>query len=449
MSTVLADRLKEFNEAIPKKEAEAQTAWTKFDKLRTELAESEVDVKDTESDAFKKADEAHKEYTTAAQEVQNLQKARESVWAMTGENDPEFGSKGLEDREKDRREQIKEIWHGEDMAAKAIASKAYKDLLESGALTDGSQLKFNVGLAKTERETFKQLLMAGPDASKTLITGLSDTSAGAHVVNDRQAGYYPLLLRPLFLTQLISVLNTDSDVVEFVRQTGFTNNAAETAEATSAADGLKPESAMAFEIVQQLVQNIAHWIPATRRALADAGQLAGLIDETLRAGVAQRLETQIISGAGTGVTLRGILATSGIATQAVGGDTKLDAIHKAITQIRLAFLEPTAVGLHPTDYQTLRLAKDLNGQYLMGSPFAPGADTLWGIPTTVGAQFPQGTGLVGKYDEAKLWIREGVEVLATDSHADFFVRNIAVLLAEMRVAFGVPRPAAFCQVTGL
>lgn len=445
MSTVLADRLKDINKAVDEKTQIAQEKWDAFDAARKTYAESGADLADTTSDGFLKMDEVHKEYTSAAEELQQLEKAREATWSMIGESDPDFGSKG-NDPNKERREQVKELWHSADIGAKAVASDGYKELLESGALKDGSRLKFNASLVTTERELFKNLLAAGGE--KTLVTGASDTQAGAFVQNDRQ-GYYPMLLRPRFLTQLISVMDTDSDVVEFVRQTGFTNNAAETAEATSSADGTKPESALAFEVVQQNVQNIAHWLPATRRALADAGQLAGLIDDALREGVNQRLETQIVSGGGTGTNLRGIYNTSGIATQAVGGDTKLDAVHKAITQIRLAFIEPTAVGLHPNDWEELRLAKDTNGNYLMGSPWSDGAATLWGLPGVVGSQFTEGTGLVGKYDEAKLWIREGIEVLASDSHSDFFVKNIVVLLAEMRVAFGVPRPAAFCTVTSL
>jgi hypothetical protein len=31
----------------------------------------------------------------------------------------------------------------------------------------------------------------------------------------------------------------------------------------------------------------------------------------------------------------------------------------------------------------------------------------------------------------------------TDSHADFFIRNMVAILAEERIAFGVTRPTAF------
>ncbi len=34
----------------------------------------------------------------------------------------------------------------------------------------------------------------------------------------------------------------------------------------------------------------------------------------------------------------------------------------------------------------------------------------------------------------------------TDSHADFFIRNLVAILAEERVAFAVTRPTAFVNV---
>jgi hypothetical protein len=76
-----------------------------------------------------------------------------------------------------------------------------------------------------------------------------DASGGALVVPQRLPGItVPLPHRPLRLLDLITVGQTDSDAVSYVEMTGFTNNAAETAEATAASgtSGTKPESALAL-----------------------------------------------------------------------------------------------------------------------------------------------------------------------------------------------------------
>jgi hypothetical protein len=39
--------------------------------------------------------------------------------------------------------------------------------------------------------------------------------------------------------------------------------------------------------------------------------------------------------------------------------------------------------------------------------------------------------------------------MVSDQHADFFTRNLLAILAEMRAAFGVLDPEAFCTVTAV
>ncbi|WP_264922210.1 phage major capsid protein, partial [Mycobacteroides chelonae] len=72
--------------------------------------------------------------------------------------------------------------------------------------------------------------------------------------------------------------------------------------------------------------------------------------------------------------------------------------------------------------------------------------TLWGIPVVESESQPEGNGLLGDYKKAVLWDREQTTVTMTDSHEDFFVRNLVAVLGEERVAFGVTRPPAFVSV---
>jgi HK97 family phage major capsid protein len=86
---------------------------------------------------------------------------------------------------------------------------------------------------------------------------------------------------------------------------------------------------------------------------------------------------------------------------------------------------------------------------LFGGPQVGGTLTLWGVPVITTPLIAAGTALVGDFKQAILWAREGVTVTASTEHADFFIKNLVAVLAEGRWAFGVPRPAAFCKVTGL
>jgi len=296
-----------------------------------------------------------------------------------------------------------------------------------------------------------------PDMYKTLITGASATSGGAFVVDERLPLYVDLRQRKLTLRDLVAPGQTGSDLVEYVRQTLFTNAAAPTAEATTTTvGGTKPESALAWEVVQEAVKTIAHWIPATRRALADAGQIRSIVDSHLRLGLDLTLEDQMVNGNGTGENFTGILNTTGILVQTLGGDTRLDALKRAMTNVSLdapsggGGVPADGILMNPLDLDEILLAKDTTGQYIIGDPAmrqGGGQVYLWGRPVAESTVIAQGNAIVAGWMMATmLWDREEATLTASDSHSDFFVRNLVAILAEMRAAFGVLRPAGVCDV---
>lgn len=158
-----------------------------------------------------------------------------------------------------------------------------------------------------------------PGGLKALVTGTADSSAGAFIEPMRYADQF-ITRRPLTMRDIITIGQTQSDMVEYVRQVSETNNAAMVPEAqstapigdgtggtvTAAVGGLKPESGMVFEKVTTNVKTVAHWMPATKRALADAGQMQTLIDGFLRWGLEDELEDQMILGNGSGENFEGL-----------------------------------------------------------------------------------------------------------------------------------------------
>lgn len=308
-----------------------------------------------------------------------------------------------------------------------------------------------------------------PIPVKSLFTGSNDLSGGAFVVSE-QSGIVEMLGRREFkLRDLISVRRTTSDTIEYVAQTSHTNAAAPVAEATSSAaptapgtagalvldadGGYKPEGAWAFERRSTVVRTIAEWVPATKRALADVAQLEGLIRDELRVDIQEAEETQIVSGSGTGENLRGILNVSGIQTQAAtttNDATWFASFRTAVTKIRtVGRTIPNAILVNPAQGEKIDTAKDAQNRFYGNGPFGVAPRTLWGYPVVESEAITAGTALVGDFSKAVLWDREQTTVTMTDSHADFFIRNMVAILAEERVAFAVTRPTAFCTVTGL
>lgn len=289
---------------------------------------------------------------------------------------------------------------------------------------------------------------------KDVITGVGDTSAGAFVESERTGIYEPLGRYPLTLRDLISVRTTMSDTVEFVRQVTQVNQAAPVPEAnvttfsgaTGEVSGLKPEASTTFERVTETVKTIAVWIPATKRALSDAGQLRGLIDQELREDLAEELENQMLNGDGTGENFTGLANTANTLVQTFVTDL-ITTTRKAITHLLITGKQrPTAWVFHPQDWETIELLKDAENRYYWGGPMARGPMTLWGVPVAQSFFVTQGTAWLGNWPKAVLWDREQASISVSDSHADFFIRNMVAILAELRAAFGVIRPSAFVEV---
>ena len=329
-----------------------------------------------------------------------------------------------------------------------VRSKAWQDWLKQVA-PGGHIADSRKGISSPPLE-FKRFGLFRKD----LITGAADTSAGAFLMAEDTGIYEPLGRYPLTLRDLISTRTTTSDAVEFVRQTTQVHQAAPTAEAnvtdytgaTGQVSGEKPEGSTTLERVTENVKTIAVWIPATKRALSDVGQLRGLIDQELREDLGEELEDQLLNGDGIGENFTGLANTANVLVQAWDTDL-ITTARKAITNLLVNGKQvPTAWLLNPQDWETIDLLQDLQGRYYWGGPQTPGQRTMWGVPVVQNFFVPQGTGYLGNWRKMVLWDREQATISVSDSHADFFIRNMVAILAELRAAMGVIRPTGFVEV---
>jgi HK97 family phage major capsid protein len=314
----------------------------------------------------------------------------------------------------------------------------------------------------SEKSRIHSSPMAVPGGIKTLLTGLNSASAGALVEPDFRGMLDPFYQRPLTVRSLFTAGSTTSDSIEYVRLLTVTNNAAPVAEAISAGKvgdgtggtvtpveaGVKPESGMTFERDSTNVKTIAHWIPITKRALADAAQIRTIIDEFLRYGLDEELEDQLLTGTGVGENFRGLNITPGIQTISGAGDA-LDITRKARTKVRIGGrATPTAFVMNPLDWEAIELMRSAtSGDFFSNGPFNMMSPHLWGLPVVESEAVPPKTAWCAAWNWGVVYDREQTTVQATDSHSDFFVRNLVAVLAELRAAFAVLRPQAFVKIT--
>lgn len=289
---------------------------------------------------------------------------------------------------------------------------------------------------------------------KELVTGSSDISAGAFVVADQSGIYEQIGRYPLLLRSLIDVRQTGSDTIEWVVQTRQATESTPVPEAnvtdftgaTGEVSGEKPEGVNRWERQSTVVKTIAIWKPATTRALADVPQLRSMIDSELRADVNEELENQLLNGNGIGENFTGLNNTAGVLVQAFAVDIAQTA-RRAITNLLINGRQiPTAYLMNPQDWEAFDLLQDNNGRYYWGGPMVQGPRTLWGVPVAQSFFQAQGTAWLANWRKMVLWDREQATIAVSDSHADFFIRNMVAIRCELRAAMGVIRPTGFVEI---
>lgn len=194
---------------------------------------------------------------------------------------------------------------------------------------------------------------------------------------------------------------------------------------------LKPEATLTPDVRAINVETYAHFKGITRQALEDIAQIQTIVQNKLLQGVARALEQ------GAAAELTGATDIPEVS----GGDLT-EAIRMGLAQIESLGFTANGVVVNPMDAAVLDmelLYSTVNGAVRSGN--------VWGLPVIPVPSVPSGTAFVGDFSQGVTWFDRGTtDVYLSDSHADFFLRNTLVILAEARAAFAVTEPATMAKV---
>ena len=179
------------------------------------------------------------------------------------------------------------------------------------------------------------------------------------------------------------------------------------------------------------LDTFAHWQALSRQALEDIPMVQSVVTNALQGGVLAALE----AAAATALAAGGLSVTT--------NPDLLAGIRIAVGNVQSrGYANPNAVLLNPADFAALDLAvmaATVNGPTRTGS--------VWGVPAIAVGAIPPGTAYVGDFSTAvTLFARNQVSAFMTDSHQDFFIKNLLVILAEQRALVAVTQPPAAEQV---
>lgn len=322
---------------------------------------------------------------------------------------------------------------------------------------DGPQRAKTIGQTVTDHDDVKAFLARKSGRGsvsipvKAIISSLTtdaDGSAGDLIVPQRRPGILGLPERRMTVRDLITPGRTTSNAIQYVKETGFTNNAATVTETAGTA---KAQSEIKFDIETTTVTTIAHWVLATKQILDDVPQLQSYIDGRLRYGLMYVEEGQLLNGGGTGTDLNGIYTqataySAPITPSAAGNMTKIDIIRLAMLQALIAEYPSTGIVMHPSDWADIELTKTDDGAYLFANPQNGSEPRLWRLPVVETQAMTIDKFLVGAFMlGAQVFDREDANVEISTEDSDNFRKNLVTIRAEERLALAVYRPEAFIR----
>ena len=292
---------------------------------------------------------------------------------------------------------------------------ANKKNLEAKA---NENLTFKGGLMKQINDGAIENIVKGNSRSASFEVK-ADMTVGADFTGevipaDRVAGYKFDPTRPVHIRQLIPQGSTSSDVIRFVKESGYSNGAATAAEGSTLA-----QSDFDFTASDSNVRKIGTYFRISEEMLADTPQLTSYISARAPEKLLNVEDTQILTGNGSAPNLSGIItdaadfdvSSGGAFYQSVESANEFDVLVASLNQLALSNYQASYILLHPTDFHKILLLKDSQNNYLKDQVYSGLQPNFMGVPVIINNAISAGSFLCGNFNVgSQLWIRDNVNV---------------------------------------
>ena len=247
---------------------------------------------------------------------------------------------------------------------------------------------------------------------------------------------------------IIPVGTTNSNVIRYVKESAYTDNAANVAEGSAPTD-----SEFQLTAEDAVVQKTAAVMTISQEMLDDTPALSAYLSQRLPAKINTVIDDQLIGGSGSSPNLLGLM--NGGTTFAAGGFAnaiesaqELDVLYVAMNQLALSNYAANGIVLNPTDFHKIALLKDTTNEYLRGNSLvsADGFFRINGVPVYMNNKMAAGNFVIGDFSQgSQVWQREGVNVAFGYEDSDNFSKYLVSVRAIARIAHSIYLPKAFVK----
>lgn len=228
------------------------------------------------------------------------------------------------------------------------------------------------------------------------------TATGGSVVVPVHQGVATMAQSNYAISNLAAIFpadGPDGDGISHLRQTGRT-----LAAATVARGAEKPDSSLSFQGINDAFATVTHLADVPNHYLESFSKFAQIIEFEMLYGMALGPDDLILNGGidENGEPVIGLLEMTGVKAQTFVTD-KLLTLCRAIGRIQAEGTQPTAIVLHPDDWEEIETTKLAEADYLLdGVPTKADQPNLWGVPVQLAPSVGAGRSVVGAFDTATI-----------------------------------------------
>jgi len=294
------------------------------------------------------------------------------------------------------------------------------------------------GMDLTQKST--SFVIETKAAVSPILASAHNSAGTGAIAAQRSANVVSMSAEALTILDLITVIPSTSNSIEYVQEVGTIINAA----AVTEGDAL-PETKFNFEVKSIPMATVGHFTRVSKQFRNDAPALVALIDTRMLFGVRQKLNNNLITGDGTQLSIGGLAGVSDnhtVYSPAVG-DGVFESLRKMISAVEDVDFFPNAILMNSADVAEMDLMKDTTGNFIAADPRTGLNARAWGLPIIKTKGIATGKAMVVDFANAcTLWDRgeTGVEISEQDS--DNFVKNLVTIKADGRFQLTVEHPKA-------
>lgn len=284
-----------------------------------------------------------------------------------------------------------------------------------------AKMSFRSGITKAINEGALDAFRKGQSSAasfevKSNIINKNDMTIAADFTGDvippeRVAGYKFDPSRSFHVRSILPVGNTSSDVVRYVKESGYSDGSAAKAEGATLG-----QSDFDMQAVSTPVEKLGAFFRISEEMMDSTPQLASYLSARAPEKLLAVEDTQVIDGDGSAPNLTGIYtnATSfsaGAFASAISNANEFDCIVVALNQLALANYTADYILMNPSDFHKILLLKSSQAEYLIKDYQQGLVPRISGVPIIPTTAITSDKYLVGNFGVgAQLWVKDNVSL---------------------------------------